>query len=230
MKKLVAGAMAAMLLGGCQSIFGHHAARLDVHPVGEVQTTAEAAIALEEGRQYLAGGEVASAIVAFRTASLDPATAASAHNGLAVAYALLGRGDLAERFFQRAIEEDPFDPRFAANLDRFYRSRDAKMAKVENFPAVASTEVAMSATMIAEAPLERVFRAGPSLVRVSSPTQREALTRVSLREVVIHTLPQDAVPATADPRRRNPRFVATKPARSGQTYPLRIDLAKLAKR
>lgn len=229
MKRILAVALLT-LLTGCQSIFGHHAARLDVRPVGEAQNSATAAIALEKGRQSLTQGEVASAIVAFRTASLDPATAAPAHNGLAVAYALLGRGDLAERYFEQAIAEDSSDQRFAANLARFYRSRDAEVAKIESVPVVASAEKAISAATIAEAPVERVFRAGPSLVRVSSPTPKAALTRVSPQELVIHSAPQSPVLASTDTRRRNPRFSAAKRVPMPEAYPVRIVLAKLAKR
>ena len=233
MKKVLAAALVLILLGGCQSIFGHKSARLDVRPVGEAQTSAAAVIALEEGRQHLIRGEVASAIVALRTASSDPATAAPAHNGLAVAYAMLGRGDLAERYFQQAIAEDPADPRFAANLARFYHSREAAMAKADAVPVPVVTALAEEVapvTAVAEAPTERVVRAGPSLVRVSLPTPQAALTRVSRQEVVIHSAPETSVLASTDPRRRNPRFNAAKPLAIAEAYPVRIDLAKVARR
>lgn len=232
MKRILAAALLATMLAGCQSIFGHHSARLDVRPVGEAQTAAAAAIALEEGRQHLIRGEVASAIVALRTASSDPATAAPAHNGLAVAYAMLGRGDLAERYFQQAIAEDPADPRFAANLARFYQSRDAAMAKAVVVPApvvIATVEEAALATPVVEAPVEREFRAGPSLVRVSNPTPQAALTRVSRQEVVIHSAPQSPVLASTDPRRRNLRFGEARPL-ARTAYPIHIELAKVARR
>ena len=232
MKRILAGALLATMLAGCQSIFGHHSARLDVRPVGEAQTAAAAAIALEEGRQHLIRGEVASAIVALRTASSDPATAAPAHNGLAVAYAMLGRGDLAERYFQQAIAEDPADQRFSANLARFYQSREAAMAKAVVVPApvvIATVEEAALATPVVEAAVEREFRAGPSLVRVSNPTPQAALTRVSRQEVVIHSAPQSPVLASADSRRRNPRFGEARPL-ARTAYPIRVELAKVARR
>src|SRR3546814_9961813 len=54
--------------------------------------------------------------------SSDLDSAAEAYNGLGVAYAKLGRADLAERYFKMALSMDGTNPRFAANLDRFYNS------------------------------------------------------------------------------------------------------------
>lgn len=85
---------------------------------------------LELGRQALSEGRYAAAIAAFRFARMDAAVAADAANGLGVAYAALGREDLAERYFREAIALAPQDPRFAANLLRFHRARDARFAAV----------------------------------------------------------------------------------------------------
>src|SRR3546814_13341744 len=70
----------------------------------------------------LRAGHPANAIQQFRLAALDPGSAAEAFNGLGVAYAKLGRADLAERYFKMALSMDGTNPRFAANLDRFYNS------------------------------------------------------------------------------------------------------------
>ena len=122
MKKIIAVALAATLVSGCQSIFGHHA-KLEVRPIGTESTAASVAAALDEGRLSLKRGDFASAIMEFRMASLDPNTAAGAHNGLGAAYAMLGRGDLAERYFQQAITEDPAEPKYSSNLAKYYGSR-----------------------------------------------------------------------------------------------------------
>ncbi|MDP3676134.1 MAG: hypothetical protein Q8R44_13750 [Novosphingobium sp.] len=228
MNKVIVTLLASTLLAGCQSIFGSHA-KLEVRPVGAEQTAATAAVALEEGRQYLTRGEIASAIAAFRIAAHDPASAAPAHNGLAVAYALMGRGDLAERYFQQAIAADPEDPRFAANLARFYRSREAELAKARAVQApivVAQTDDA--AVSLSEAPpvSERAMRAGPSTVVITAAAASTgAVTRVSRQEIAIRTLPDAPVQAAGDPRRRNPRFVQARPG-----YPLRIALPNGARR
>src|SRR3546814_14347739 len=70
----------------------------------------------------LRAGHPANAIQQFRLAALDPGSAAEAFNGLGVAYARLGRADLAERYFRMALSMDGANPRFAANLERFYNS------------------------------------------------------------------------------------------------------------
>jgi tetratricopeptide (TPR) repeat protein len=219
---------ASTLLAGCQSIFGSHA-KLEVRPIGVEQTAATAAVALEEGRQHLTGGEITSAIVAFRVAAQDPASAAPAYNGLGVAYALMGRGDLAERYFQQAVAADPADQRFAANLARFYRSREAQLAKAQTVPApivvARSAETAAAVVAQAEPVANRVMREGPSNVVITAATSGAGVTRVSRQEVVIRTLPDATSLAGSDPRRRNPQF-----GEAGPKYPLRIDLAKAAKR
>lgn len=121
MKKVPAtlAALAVMMpLSGCQSFigafdFGNHSR--SAQPVfGEAD--------LEEGRRMLADGNIGNAIPAFQRAALNRETAPQAANGLAVAYARLGRGDLAERYFKAAVTLDPHEPKFAANLERFYNS------------------------------------------------------------------------------------------------------------
>ena len=232
MRKIAAVAMATILLGGCQSIFGHRA-KLEIRPIGPETSVPGAAVALEEGRQYLKQGQLASAIVSLQIAAIDSATAAAAHNGLGVAYAMLDRGDVAERFFRQAMAEDPVETKYATNLARFYQSREAALAKAETrriLEVAADTELVAGTAAATEVAAQRSIPAGPSQVRVSSPPQREAFTRISLQEVVVHTSPQDAALAPADQRRRNPRFAATKPTQAAQHYPLRIDLTKFAKR
>lgn len=222
MNKLMIVLLASTLLGGCQSLFGK-SAKLEVRPAGAT-IAVSAAISLEEGRQHLLRGEPASAIVALRLATVDPATAAPAHNGLGVAYAMLGRGDLAERYFQRAVEQGPDDPRFAANLSKFYASREAMFAKAEAAKAVAVVAIAEPAEAAPAAIVRRTLQAGPSVVRIDLPTPAEAMTRVSGREVVIRTHTPQPPAAMADARRRNPRFSAVAAARPASSYPVRIEL------
>jgi tetratricopeptide (TPR) repeat protein len=227
MNKIIVAALASTLLAGCQSLFGT-SAKLDVRPGTNAGQPASAAIALEEGRQHLTDGNLGSAIAALRNATLDPATAPSAHNALGVAYAMLGRGDLAERYFRQAVEEDPGDARFAANLSRFYASREAMLAKREAVvPPIAVALVAPEAA--APAPV-RTMQAGPSTVRIELPTPANSVTRVSRQEVVIRTQASQPPAAMADVRRRNPRFSAARPANAASAYPVRIDLAVAAKR
>lgn len=75
---------------------------------------------LEQGKSYLRLKQYGLAIEMLRGAARDPALTAEAYNGLGVAYDGIGRGDLAERYFERAIAAAPGDERFQANLGRYY--------------------------------------------------------------------------------------------------------------
>src|SRR3990167_97733 len=125
---------------------------------------------LERGRTALREGYPANAIQQFRMAALDPDSAAEAYNGLGVAYAKLGRADLAERYFKMALSMDGTNPRFAANLDRFYNSplgnssRALAMRAKEDEEAVARVADAAQQQGLLEAaptPERQVERRGP---------------------------------------------------------------------
>lgn len=222
MRKLAAGLLILASLGGCNSIFGQRAS-LDIQPVGS-RNPGAGVIALEEGREYLRSGNPGMAIISLQIAAGDPATIADAHNALGVAYAMIGRGDLAERYFQQAIAENPEEPKFAANLARYYRSREAMMARVEA-PVVSPVE--QSTRLAVQEPAERTMQAGPGIVHVSTTVGNVAISRVSAREVAITT--SGVLPSAAtDGRRRNPAFavVAKAPAKA-PSYPVRIELAAI---
>lgn len=73
---------------------------------------------LADGQVHLKAGQPTRAIEAFRQASYSAAHAPSAYNGMAVAYARIGREDVARKLFHRAIALAPTDARFARNLAR----------------------------------------------------------------------------------------------------------------
>ena len=227
MKKIVAAALAATLVSGCQSIFGHHA-KLEVRPIGAESTAASATIALEEGRQSLMRGNVASAIVELKMAELDPDTAAAAHNGLGAAYAMLGRGDLAERYFQQATAEDPTESKYSSNLAKFYRSREAVLARLpSDQPQLLKAQAnAETQETVALEPAEHVIRTGAISVRVAASTQAAAMTRVSANEVSIRTTSPAIGPTLANGRRQNPRFSSANLSPRRQAYPIRIELGR----
>ncbi|NTZ41947.1 hypothetical protein G7A66_02330 [Altererythrobacter sp. SALINAS58] len=115
-------AMIAIIpLGGCTSFvsvfnFGGGAQQLaTVRPIF-------GAADLEDGKANLRAGHIGSAIPQLQLAALNPDTAGEAFNALGVAYARLGRGDLAERFFNAAVMREPSSTRFTTNLDQFYAS------------------------------------------------------------------------------------------------------------
>ncbi|MEY4271092.1 MAG: hypothetical protein RLZZ58_2308 [Pseudomonadota bacterium] len=79
---------------------------------------------LAHGKSYLRMKQYGLAIEMLRGAARDPAQTAEAYNGLGVAYDGIGRRDLAETYFERAIAAAPGDDRFQANLGRFYAASD----------------------------------------------------------------------------------------------------------
>ncbi len=217
-KHILAVALASTLLAGCQSIFGHQA-RLDVRPVGE-SAPAASETALAEGRAALLRGEVGSAITSLRLAAMSPASAAAAHNGLGVAYAMLGRPDVAERYFQRAVLEAPTEARYSANLARFYAAQDSALAIAPI--AAPQTEVASQSADVAQGPavelaalgqqFDRVVRTTGGSVTIGAPLQVTGMSRVSATEVAIRT--------SSEPPARSVARV-----RTAQAYPVRIDLS-----
>jgi len=122
--KLALAAIFAVPLGACNSFVGQHlfAHRTDAsRPMRSSQTTNVDYSPLldpatQSGRALLANGMPGSAIESFERAlsageAVDPAI-----NGLGIAYARLGRLDLAKRFFERAIAVDPGNDRYQDNL------------------------------------------------------------------------------------------------------------------
>lgn len=122
---LVLAASAA--LAGCTSPMGRIALR-EGHRVDPALLAVPANPDLVSGKQALSAGNYGAAIAALRLARLDPASAAEATNGLGVAYAGIGRADLAERYFRQAVAMAPDDRRFAANLARFTRAQEVQLA------------------------------------------------------------------------------------------------------
>lgn len=84
----------------------------------------------DRGRGYLAAKQFGIAIELFKTASRDPALEADSLNGLAIAYDGIGRRDIAERYFQRALAARPGDARVTRNLAALYQ-RTGQPAKRE---------------------------------------------------------------------------------------------------
>lgn len=75
---------------------------------------------LERARIFLASGQYGLAIELFKAASRDPSLEVDSLNGLAVAYDGIGRRDVAERYFQRALALRTDDQRTRRNLATFY--------------------------------------------------------------------------------------------------------------
>jgi tetratricopeptide (TPR) repeat protein len=107
-------------LAGCSSLFGHGKSSLASADSSSVEDIYRdyATEQLELGRARIQQGALTEALEPLRRASANLATAAAAHNAMGVVYARLGRSDVAERMFRLAMERDPSEPKFAANLER----------------------------------------------------------------------------------------------------------------
>ena len=189
-KTLLPVALIVMLgLAGCGNIFGRgHSsmASADSSNVDDIYRD-YATDQLELGRNRIQNGALTEALEPLRRASFNPATAAAAHNAMGVVYARLGRNDVAGRMFRLAMEENPGEPKFAANLERL---EAAAMAATSALPVPASTPQAgngggMPLAVLAPAtarvePVMQAARAAPAVqtmrpayggaIRVSQPS------------------------------------------------------------
>ncbi|MBX7541297.1 tetratricopeptide repeat protein [Qipengyuania sphaerica] len=152
----------AASLGGCKSFvqafdFSKHSSA-PKYAIGPAD--------LEEGRDHLRAGRFGNALAPLHRAALNPETRGEALNALGVAYAKIGRADLAERYFIAAARVDSGNERFAANLDRFYRSDLANDARLlfaqrerarEQFAAFTQSEQALHPVAVSE---ERMVTSG----------------------------------------------------------------------
>ncbi len=132
---------------------------------------------LAMGRQALADGQYGTAIAALRFARLDPACSAEATNALGVAYARIGRDDLAERYFREALALAPDDRRFAANLARFEQAQAQRLASLAAAQAPAPVAAPVqplkgNVRMVMSGPGRSVMitsASAPRAIRVANP-------------------------------------------------------------
>lgn len=148
-------------LSGCQALFGPRTAHVD-SASQSAMAQAQLNPALDQGRQLLKAGRIAQAIELLRVAQRDPSSMAEASNGLGVAYAKLGRHDLADRYFKMALALEPADTRFAANMIRLQRDYDLATKRQEAAVRLAKKaedeRVARQARVLRQGRIERVSR------------------------------------------------------------------------
>ena len=157
----------SLLISGCQ-VFQGKTARLEagirIPQQADPRDYASQQFAL--GRSGIETRNYASAITAFRNSALEPEFAAASFNGIAIAYAGIGRNDLAERYFREAVAADPGSERYRNNLATLERSRfEAEYARVE---LIRSQPVAV------EPPQARVIPAarGRAALTIANPRGR----------------------------------------------------------
>jgi tetratricopeptide (TPR) repeat protein len=107
---------AGTVLQGC----AHRAHDLSIRPIepAELMALGSTERLLADGRRYLSDQKFGLAISAFRAAIQADSRSAAAENGLAVAYASLGRFDLAQRHFELATLYEPGNESYRRNYAR----------------------------------------------------------------------------------------------------------------
>lgn len=188
---------AALALGGCQSFISS----LGFGPKESAQSERRAEVfggdELEKGKLALKAGHTTVAIQQFRLAALNEEYAADAFNGLGIAYASLGRADLAERYFRTAVELGTDNPKYAANLARFYQSplgnspAALAMREREAETILAQAEQAAAAQGLTESPTGADVAANSAVTVVQPQTE---VTRTSPRELHLAAAPVNVQP------------------------------------
>lgn len=138
-----------LLVGGCAAL--EPRPELAIRTIDSQSQEAAAKDALEAGRSLLALGRNADAISAFRKALRDTPGHGDALNGLAIAYDRIGRKDLAQRYFELAVANNPADVRFSENLTRFlHKNGRAAMAANLTLPSPAGQAEVPAEVVIAD--------------------------------------------------------------------------------
>lgn len=215
---LVAGLL-AISLSGCQgSPFDIFGSKKGVRQASSALGNNSGVLAFEEGRAHLREGQISAAVASFKIARLDPAVAADASNGLGVAYARLGRPDIADRYFREALRRAPEDERFVANLLRLQKSVMLAKASHRTAPELAGEDNGASkqtqiAPQIARKPREhRIQAAG-----IRPPVLRITLPEPSGNAPNIAVLARETVAQESSPDTENTRHVAEADAMLGNS-------------
>lgn len=224
--KFVLCSSALVMLSGCQGVL----AKIGLGGNRSVDSSAMASASdgtrLELGLAALRSGSPGNAIYHFERAVLDPVTAPDAYNGMGVAYAQLGRADLAERFFNVAIMMKPSDDRFARNLERLYQSDGRDVARLASAKEAEASKIAEVATEAArtegllDAPSEDFVRQGAVTIdRRKTAHSRAANGEILIGgasaaagkpasvEVATRTKREEAIPGPVTVETREPRKV-----------------------
>jgi tetratricopeptide (TPR) repeat protein len=213
--------LAVIALGGCHSLFARHHT-LSAEAVA-VQTRPEIDLAgqLVAGRTALAEARYAEAIAAFSRLRGEPGYDGEACNGLAIAWAGIGRDDLAAVYFRRALAAAPDDARYQRNFARFEARQDgARQARAQLAAAQTQTQTQTQAQAAAptSAPAVATARTAPQLTRVSAHEfVLQAASGVALWEPAAPRRHLAARPMAA-PVRHAPAVLPTIAGTQGRTF------------
>ena len=211
-------------LGGC-ALLGIGRDAPQVTALSTLPMGADAFVRFEEGRAALDAGQNAAAIAAFSEARMEPSLLAPSLNGMGVAYARLGRVDLAERYFRQAVAAAPDDRRFAGNLSQAQASLLVARRQLEA-PQVAVVEAATTpsalppGTMMAGQGPIHLQTQGPVRAHVTVARPGQRLARIDPARVEL------SAAVTETPRNgAQVRIRFGEAPRQDRTYPIRIALA-----
>jgi hypothetical protein len=133
-------ALATMGISACS----HLGTRAEVRPISSsnaLSGSTDIESALRGARAHMQAGRYGLAISQFRSAALLDPDSAPAQNGLAVAYAAIGREDIARRYFERAIalapQELSYRRNFARLNDALSQDGETRLAAGETRPGSA---------------------------------------------------------------------------------------------
>lgn len=197
--RLIGVAAILLALPGCSSIFGKTFAARSA-PATEPAPLAVAP-ATDAGRAHLAAGRDGLAIEAFQVAVSSGEPAAPAFNGLAVAYAHLGRYDLSQRYFERAIALDGDDQRYQRNLAQLMQSPAFAMRREGDMgralaaaqPQAAAAPVQQALAAPVQGRLQRTAR-GQVFIQTAQPMAAPARTAIVRLDARFKPVIRDALP------------------------------------
>lgn len=192
------------LLNGCATSPGLSGIR----PVGGV---AVGQTSVAAGNEMVARGQYGLALAAYRRVlRLDPANS-QAMEGLAISYELLGRADLADRYYQEALALSPRNPRiyqnFAAFLHTQKRHADADRLVADMRIAIPDAPVEAVPAAVAGTAQATPVENEPVDVATVPPEPDVRLIRQSDRATLVVTMP----PAAAVPAVKAPAEIAAAP-------------------
>ncbi|WP_162854677.1 tetratricopeptide repeat protein [Sphingobium estronivorans] len=138
----------------------------------------------DQGRAALDASQPGLAIEKFQTALAKGEAVAPALNGMAVAYARLGRFDLARRFFNEAMAVDPLNEKYRANLAMLEQTQTfpIRQADEESAPRrqASTASVQTASTLPRPGGLQRVSQLEVRIVSIGSfaaPFERKILVK-----------------------------------------------------
>lgn len=185
----------------------------------EREQTEYAASQMAMGREALQLNQYGLAIISFRNVLRFPEHQAAASNGLGVAFAALGRPDLARRYFLEAVKADPEDRRFAANLARL----DVEQARQQLAARSSGERVSEPAEQGKRQETAGAARSANALgPRITIQQHTNSLVRNSVTSVTIATFHPAAASQAVSPRRVPVASAAADGRRRNPQYPVRV--------